>query len=220
MKKNSDNLILLCMIFGISLVIANVVTGKLIDTGIPFMGSNITLPGAAVCYAVTYLCTDVIGEIWGKAEANMCVRFGLLGQILATLLIIFTQYLPAADATMQEAYTMLLGQNWVFVIGSLTAYYLSQKWDVMVFHKIREHQIEANGNNKNRWLWNNISTLTSQVIDTIVFIGISFGLGYGWFFDSNMWLPLITMMIGQYILKAILAVADTPIFFWLTRSNE
>lgn len=220
MKKTTNNLVLLSMVFGISLVIANVVTSKLINTHIPLFGGNIVLPGAAVCYAITYLCTDVIGEIWGAKEANMCVKFGFIGQILATTLIVFTQKLPALDPTMQSSYDMLLGQNWIFVVGSLVAYYLSQSWDVKVFHSIRQKYLKKHNNTKHRWIWNNLSTLSSQIIDTVVFIGISFGLGFGWFFDKNMWIPLTTMMVGQYLLKALLALLDTPIFYLLTRAGK
>ncbi len=220
MKKTTSNLTLLSMIFAVSLVIANVVTSKLINTGIPLFGENIILPGAAVCYAVTYLCTDVIGEIWGVKEANTCVKFGFVCQILSTVLIIFTQALPAVDPAMQQSYNMLLGQNWIFVIGSLVAYYLSQSWDVKVFHTIRQKYLVKHNSTKHRWIWNNVSTLTSQVIDTVVFIGISFGLGFGWFFNREMWLPLATMMVGQYILKAALALLDTPLFYLLTRGQN
>ena len=41
MKKTNQNLILLCMIFAVSLVIANVVTGKLIDVPINMFGGHI-----------------------------------------------------------------------------------------------------------------------------------------------------------------------------------
>lgn len=73
MKKSNRNLMLLAMLFGISLVISNVVTGKLIYTGISLFGTVITLPGAAVCYAITFLITDIVGEVWGKKEADMIV---------------------------------------------------------------------------------------------------------------------------------------------------
>lgn len=221
MKKTNENLILCCMLFIVSLVIANVVTAKVIDTGIPLFGSSIQLPGAAVCYAITFLMTDVIGEVWGKKEANLCVRWGFIGQILATLLIIFTQNLPAVDPEMQTAYTMLLGQNWVFVVGSLTAYFISQSWDVWVFHKIRDSYIQKHGSTKGgRWIWNNASTMTSQIFDTVVFVGIAFGLGFGWLFNPEMRPVLWGMMVGQYLLKFLLAVIDTPIFYLLTRKRE
>lgn len=220
MKKTNKNLTLLCMIFAVSLVIANVVTGKLIDIPIKLFGDNIQLPGAAVCYAITFLMTDVIGEIWGKKEANMCVRFGFICQILASILILFTQFLPAVNPEMQVHYEALLGQNWIFVIGSLTAYLLSQSWDVWVFHKIRDRHINKTGNTKNRWIWNNLSTMTSQIIDTVVFIGIAFGIGFKWFWAPGMLPVLGAMMIGQYLLKFILALLDTPFFYILTRKPK
>lgn len=216
MKKNNDNLILLNVIFVVSLVISNVVTSKLLYTGVSLFGNAITLPGAGICYAITFLMTDVIGEIWGKEQANKTVRFGFIGQILASLLILLTQYLPCANEDMQIAYEMLLGQNWIFVIASLIAYYLSQSFDVYIFHKIREHFIKNNGSIKNRWIWNNASTMTSQIIDTVVFILIAFGFGFGWIFDTSMLPTLFSMMIGQYIFKLILAALDTPLFYLLT----
>lgn len=217
MKKTNNNLILCNMLFAVSLVIANVVTAKTIDTGIPLFGGTIQLPGAAVCYAITFLMTDVIGEIWGKKEANVCVLWGFISQILATLLIMFTQILPATSADMQGAYDMLLGQNYIFVIGSLVAYYVSQSWDVWIFHKIRD---KFNKDPHKRWIWNNASTMTSQIFDTVIFVGISFGFGFGWLFSDEMRPALFSMMIGQYLLKFALAAIDTPIFYLLTRRRE
>lgn len=221
MKKTEQNLSLLRMVFAVSLVISNVVTAKLIFTGISLFGVVITLPGAALCYAITFLMTDVIGEIWGKKEANKTVLLGFICQVIATALIVFTQFLPAADPNTQEAYNTILGQNYIFVIGSLIAYFASQTWDVWVFHKIRDKYIKEKGTTKGgRWIWNNASTMTSQIIDTILFIGISFGIGFGWFFDPNMWASLAAMMVGQYVLKFILALCDTPIFYLLTRKGN
>ena len=221
MKKTEQNLSLLRMIFAVSLVISNVVTAKLIFTGIKIFGVTITLPGAALCYAITFLMTDVIGEIWGKKEADKTVLQGFVCQVLATLLIIFTQKLPAANPSAQEAYNTILGQNYIFVIGSLIAYFASQTWDVWVFHKIRNRYIEKHGNTKGgRWIWNNGSTMTSQIIDTVLFIGISFGIGFGWLFKKEMHSTLAAMMVGQYVLKFILAGLDTPLFYLLTRRSE
>lgn len=217
MKKTTNNLILCNMLFAVSLVIANVVTAKTIETGIPLFGGTIQLPGAAVCYAITFLMTDVIGEIWGKKEANVCVRWGFIAQVLATTLIVFTQKLPATSEEMQSSYDMLLGQNYIFVIGSLVAYFVSQSWDVWVFHKIRD---KFNKDPKKRWIWNNASTMTSQIFDTVLFVGISFGFGFGWLFKEEMRPALGAMMIGQYLLKFALAAIDTPIFYLLTRKRK
>lgn len=219
MKKTQENLNLLCMIFAVSLVISNVVTAKTIETGIKLIGGmTISIPGAVLCYAITFLMTDVIGEIWGKKEANKAVLFGFICQTIATLLIVFTQILPATNPDMQNAYNMLLGQNIIFVIGSLIAYFISQSWDVYIFHKIRDKYIAKHGSTVGgRWIWNNASTMTSQILDTIIFIGISFGLGFGWLWNNP--IGLLNMFVGQYLVKFLLAALDTPIFYLLTRKR-
>lgn len=220
MKKSTTNLMFCGMVFAIALVVANVVTAKTIDTGIPLFGSTIVVPGAVLCYAITFLMTDVVGELWGRKEARDVVVGGFLCQVLASTLIVATQFMPASDASVQSAYETLLGQNALFVIASLTAYCVSQSWDVFVFHKIRGHFLATRENGtRMRWVWNNASTMTSQAIDTVIFIGIAFGVGSGWLFDAATIGQLGAMMVGQYLVKLCLAAIDTPLFYLLTRGE-
>ena len=217
MKKTTTNLMICAMVFAVALVISNVITAKTIQTGIPLFGSTVLVPAAVICYCVTFLMTDVVGEIWGRKEARVIVLGGFCCQILATCLITIGEVLPAADADMQAAYEMLLGQNAIFVLASMSGYLLSQSWDVFVFHKIRDHVLAKGGSPRSRWVWNNVSTMTSQLIDTVVFIGIAFGLGFGWLFDPALTGQLGAMMVGQYLCKFALAAIDTPVFYFLTR---
>lgn len=100
MKRSNANLITLNVVFVVCLIVANVVTSKVLDTGIHIGGVPILIPGAALTYAMTFLCTDVIGEIWGKKEANKAVIRGFAAQLVALVLIILTMYLPAYDEEM------------------------------------------------------------------------------------------------------------------------
>ena len=221
MKKNEKNLYLLYMLFGVSLVTANAISGKIFNTGIMLFGSPVTLTVGAVAYPLTFLITDVIGEIWGKKKANSAVLFGFICQVVSTAIIIIGRYLPSTDVAMQNSYVQLMGQNWVFVLASLSGYICSQSWDVWVFHTIRNKYIEKYGSTKGgRWIWNNLSTMTSQVIDTVIFVTIAFGFGFGWLFKSDMRASMFAMMFGQYLLKFLLAALDTPIFYILTRKSE
>lgn len=215
MQTSQYNLRLLTVIFVTSLIVSNIVTGKLVCTGLYFMGSQMVLPGAMFCYAITFLITDVIGELWGQQEANDCVKLGLIAQVIALVLIQLTKYLPSYDINMQNAYNMVLGQGWIYVIASLIAYWTAQSWDVFIFHKIRNI---FKGNSCYKWIWNNVSTMTSQMIDTLIFITIAFGLGYGWLWDKPK--MLLLMVIGQYVFKFILAILDTPFFYLLTRRTN
>ena len=208
---------MLNMIFVVSIVIANVVGCKVIDTGIDLFGLRLALSGGAITYAFTFLCTDIIGELYGKKEANATVLKGFIGQIFAIVLIVLTQYTPTTDTEMQAAYVKLLGQSPMFTLGSLVAYWCSQTWDVYIFHKIRAH---FNAKANLRWIWNNLSTGTSQIIDTAIYASVAFGLGMGWFFQEgglSMWLSIV---IGQYLLKLCLAILDTPFFYLFTRKEK
>ena len=86
---------------------------------------------------------------------------------------------------------------------------------MFIFHKIRDR---FNGNPKYKWIWNNLSTITSQFIDTLIFITIAFGIGYGWVLSQPK--MLLLMIIGQYLFKATLAIIDTPFFYLLTRRKH
>ncbi len=220
MKKTNSNLMICAMAFAVALVIANVVTAKTVQTGIPLFGSTILVPSAVICYCVTFLMTDVVGEIWGREEARTIVLGGFICQLLALAFILVAQALPAADAGMQASFDMLLGQNGVFVIASMAGYLLAQSWDVFIFHKIRNKVLADGGTARSRWIWNNASTMTSQLIDTVVFIGIAFGIGFGWLFDAAMIGQLAAMMVGQYCCKFVLALLDTPVFYFLTRNAD
>ena len=221
MKKTPANLVRLAMLFAVALVVSNVVTAKTVDTHIPFLTSTLSFPGAVFCYAVTFLATDVVGELWGKKEAQTIVWTGLVCQVLACLIIVLTGLLPAADAGVQDAYDVLLGQNAIFVTASLCGYALSQSADVAIFHRVRAWALSKFGEGrKMRWLWNNVSTMTAQALDTVVFIAIAFGVGSGWLFDPSMWPTLAGMMVGQYLVKLALAALDTPLFWLLTREKS
>lgn len=221
MKKTNTNLFLLYMLFGVMLVTANAIASKVFTTGIMLGKNPITLTVGAICYPFTFLITDVIGEVWGKKEASLAVAYGFICQVVATLFIIIARYLPAVDSGVQDAYVTMLGQSWIFVIASLVGFVASQSWDVYIFHKIRNKYIEKHGSRKGgRWIWNNASTMTSQLIDTVLYVVIAFGLGFKWLFIPEMRGLMGAMIVGQYLIKFLIAALDTPVFYFLTRKAE
>jgi uncharacterized integral membrane protein (TIGR00697 family) len=200
MQKTDKNLLILNGIFITSLLIANVVSAKIVTFG------GLVIPAAIVAYPLTFLMTDVIGEIWGKEQANQSVKLGFVCQLISLVLIGLSIMLPVAPfADNQAEFKGIMAQSFRVVAASLIAYYCSQSWDVWVFHKIRE---KGTGN---KWLRNNLSTMTSQIIDTAIFITIAF-IGS---------VPNIWVMIGsQYLIKCVYALLDTIPFYYLTRGSE
>lgn len=201
MKKNTNNLIILNCIFVTSLIIANIISSKIVS----FWG--LVIPAAIVAYPLTFLMTDIIGEIWGKEEANRTVRIGFICQIISLVLIMLSILLPVASfADNQEYFKSIMGQSFRVCTASLIAYIVSQTNDVIIFHKLKE---KTNG--KHKWLRNNLSTMTSQMIDTIIFITIAF-IGT---------VPnIFVMILSQYLIKFVYALLDTPFFYFFTRKTK
>lgn len=207
MRKTEKNLMLVNAIFLTSLLVANVVSSKIVS----FWG--LTVPAAIVAYPLTFLMTDVIGEIWGKEEANKTVKLGFICQMISLALIGGAILLPVAPfADNQAQFTAILGSSFRVVFASMIGYLVSQSWDVWVFHKVRDAYIKKHGSTKGgRWIWNNVSTMTSQIIDTAIFITIAF-IGV----VPNIW----TMILSQYLVKFVYALLDTPFFYLLTRKRS
>lgn len=201
MKKTETNLQILTSVFVVSLIIANIVSAKIVS----FWG--MVIPAAIVAYPLTFLITDIIGEIWGKQEANKVVKIGLLCQLISLVLIGLAIALPVAPfADNQAEFVGIMKSGFRVVAASLVAYFISQSWDVWLFHKLKEKC-----NDKHKWLRNNLSTITSQIIDTAIFITIAF-VGI---------VPNIWVMIGsQYLIKVVFALLDTIPFYLLTRKQK
>lgn len=191
------------MVFITSLLTANVVTAKVV-----LLFGRLIVPAAVVAYAITFLSTDIINELYGKEKANEIVKVGFAAQVLAALLIYMASLLPVAPfmPEMQDSFLMVLGQNWRFVFASMIAYVVSQTHDVYLFNYWRKRT-----GGKHKWLRNNASTLVSQVLDTAIFITIAF-----WGQVPNLW----QMILSQYLVKACLALLDTPFFYYFTDGGD
>ena len=203
MRKTDKNLSLIRGIFIAALLTANVVSSKIVY----FWG--LTVPAAVVAYPLTFLMTDVIGEIWGREEANRTVRLGFICQVISLILIALALILPVAPfADNQAAFSSILGSSFRVVAASMLAYVCSQSWDVWIFHKIRDQYIEKKGSTQGgRWIWNNASTMTSQLIDTVIFIVAAF---------AGTVPNIFSMILSQYVVKLAYAALDTIPFYLLT----
>ena len=140
--------------------------------------------------------------------------------MVSTLFVVVARFLPAVDPVVQDGYVAVLGQSWIFVVASLTAYLVSQKFDVFIFHKIRNAYIKKHGSTKGgKWIWNNVGTISSQLLDSVIYAVIAFGIGFGWLKSPEMLPTLFNMILAQWLFKTVVAALDTPIFYLLTRNS-
>lgn len=212
-------------LFVTALVTAQVTASKVLAFDLPFAlpiaGSQLALPGAALAYALTFLASDCYTELYGRRAAQVVVNVGFVLNFVVLALVWSTIAAPAADSSVSpDAFTTVLGASTNVVIGSLLAYIVSQNWDVIVFHRIRAYT-----GSEMLWLRNIASTASSQAIDTVIFVAVAFAiapavLGVGVVLPTNV---VVSLIVGQYLLKFAIAVIDTPIVYAIVsivRSRE
>lgn len=152
---------------------------------------------------LTFPVTDVISEIWGSHEAKRTVWISFAAQVLFVVLIQSSVYLPAATTWgNNDAYQLVLGSGPRIVLASMVAFLTSQIWDVIVYDKLKALT-------KGRYLVlrNNLSTFSSQLVNSALFITIAF---YG----SQ---PVLQLIFGSILLKWVIAAVDTPLVYWGVR---
>ncbi|MBB5174867.1 queuosine precursor transporter [Texcoconibacillus texcoconensis] len=207
MNNKQEKLLLLAGLFFVALFVSNVVSVKLFDLG------GIVLTAGLITYPLTFLITDSISEVYGKQTAKKVVWIGLLTNLLMIgFFYVAIQLPPAGNFGMQAEFEMILGAVPRVVAASLTAYIVSQLFDVALFHKLKQWTQE-----KHLWLRNNGSTFASQLLDSTIFVVIAF---YGVMPTA----ALVMMIISQYIVKLAIAVIDTPFVYmtvkWLRRHDD
>jgi queuosine precursor transporter len=190
----------------------------------------VTVAVGVLPYPLTFLCTDLISELYGKERANQVVWVGLLLNIwvlfivwLGGLLPGFETLDPATGDIVRDAADRLPVffeiRNLTFgaVTASMAAYLTAQFVDVYLFHFWKELT-----NGKHLWLRNNGSTLLSQLVDTISVVLITHFLAGVLPIDQSqaLWPQLIRFIGYGYIFKMVAALLDTGPFYlcvyWLT----
>ncbi len=155
-----------------------------------------------IVYGGVFLATDLLGEVFGKDEARKGVWLGFFSMILMTVSMQFALWFePHASDFANPAMSTIFGFMPRILLASLTAYLISQHHDVWAFHFWRNRL-----KGRHLWLRNNLSTLVSQAVDSLVFVTLAF---YG-IFEAAV---LISIFFTTYFMKVLVALLDTPIIY-------
>ncbi len=201
----------LAAVFVTALVTAQVTAAKVVAVGLPvslpLTGDLITVPAAVFAYAITFFASDCYTELYGKRQAQALVNIAFMMNLVLLVLVWLAIWAPIAEVSdvSQSAFAETLGASTGVVMGSLLAYLVSQNWDVIVFHRLKAYT-----GGKYLWFRNILSTATSQLIDTVIFITIAFFIFQGLPVEA-----IIGLIVGQYLFKLALVGLDTP-FVYLT----
>jgi len=209
MSKTEKAYSIFLVIFITMIVLTNIIGVKLFEI------YSITLTTGIITYPLTFLITDIVCEVFGKKKASLMVLLGFFASILSLIFINLAVILPGSEVwvnnslgynsieDMQNAYESVFTLPGFLITASMLAYLVAQLIDVSIFHYLKKLTSE-----KKLWLRNNISTIFSQLVDTIIVnsIFLYFGLNLGW--DI-----ILKIIIASYIFKILIAIFDTPFVY-------
>lgn len=181
-------------------------------------------------YPLTFLCTDIISEIYGKRRANLMVTIGLVMNVFVIAVMTLANALPSVEPEMMPPWQILEIDGQIMtpsgrvlegpvelfqliyactsgaVVASMAAYIAAQYCDVQLFHFWKNLT-----KGRHLWLRNNFSTLMSQGVDSLMVVSITFGAT---FIAGDIGIKTMLVLMGSnYLFKALAALADTIPFY-------
>lgn len=172
-------------------------------------------------WPIVFVMSDIINEYYGRKGVRL-LSFLAIGLISYAFLMIFAAIqLSPADwwvkqnqtmgvPDMQAAFSVILGQGLLIIIGSIAAFLVAQIVDVAVFHRIKRRTGE-----RFIWLRATGSTLISQLMDSLVVLYIAFKLGPELVGNVEpwSWSQLLAVATVQYTYKFTMAILLTPVIY-------
>jgi uncharacterized integral membrane protein (TIGR00697 family) len=190
-------------------LVAEVIGGKLIfvgDTGWrlgPF--GPFAMSVGVVLWPVVFVTTDLVNEYFGRRGVRRLTWLAAVMIAYAFVALTLTMQVPATpfSGVDDASYARVFGQSRWIIVGSLTAFLVSQLIDVLVFHALRRRTGKAL-----LWLRATGSTVVSQLIDSIIVLWIGLALPLGWTPTQ-----FANVAIPNYLVKLVIALGMTPIIY-------
>ncbi len=196
---NDRNITGFCIVFAFfvgGLITSIIIASKIVSIGV------FVLPASVFIWALTYPCSDIVAEVYGRKYANKLVLGGFIAYVVMLFVLMEAIAMtPAPFWTHQEAFETVLKTTPRVMIAILISYLITQFFDVHMFSYLRQ---KTKG--KYLWLRNNISTMCSQTLGNTIFLSIAF-LGV---FPMDKWIHLF---VANLVARYCLAWVDTTIVY-------
>jgi len=187
---------------GIATVLANLLTAKNVDL------CGMTVSMGTVWFASVFLATDIISELYDKADAKRAVLFGLFSNFLFIIAPQITlAYVPSVVDYAHDYMAGLFGLNLRISIASSVMYVIANLADVSIYNALRDKM------HGHMWIRNNVSTVLTNCLENFGFFFLAFfGL-----YDLK---TVLTMALCTSAVEMVVAFCDTPFLYIATRNKR
>ncbi|MES2241227.1 MAG: queuosine precursor transporter [Bacteroidota bacterium] len=199
-SKKDTVYVILAGIFITNAVVAELIGGKLIYIG-PYLMSIGILP-----WPIVFISTDLINEYFGQKGVKKLSIITACLIAYCFVLLYFALKIPAVkgnELVTDTQFHAVFGQSMWIIVGSITAFMVSQLIDVSIFHYFKNKTGE-----KMIWLRSTGSTVISQLFDSFIVLGIAF-----WMTGKITTEQYIASAFTGYFVKLIIAILLTPLIY-------
>jgi uncharacterized integral membrane protein (TIGR00697 family) len=182
--------------YGGMVCIAGVLANKQVALG------PLAVEAGIFAFLTLVVASSAVAELFGRETANRLVMVGFVPLVFSMLLATLVLALPPSHdmpADRLAAFETVMGSTPRIWIGGLIAYGISQFLNVTIFTWLRGKSGSL------LWLRAGIASILSQIVDTVLFITISF---YGLF-------PIGQLLLGQMLAKVVLSAVLVPPLIYL-----
>ena len=200
--------LLLAGLFITSLVVSNLIFQKFFywyPLNLKVLGNSLfELSVGILPYPITFLITDLISEIYGKKRANQVVVTGIFASFFSMGILLIANEVPAIKNSPidDETFNQVFALSPIAALAPMIAYLLAQFVDIRIYHFWKNLT-----QGKMLWLRNNFSTFSSQLIDTVLVVGLLS------IFGVLEWKLFWGLVISGFLFKIIVAALDTPLLY-------
>ena len=192
----SRSLFAFAVFYGGMVCIAGVLGNKQVALG------PLAVEAGIFAFLLLVVTSSAVAELHGRATANRLVVFGFVPLLVSLGLSILVLAVPAAkdmDPARLSAFETIMGGTPRIWLGGIFAYGISTLLNVTIFSRLKRDGGSL------LWLRSAVASTLSQVVDTLIFISISF---YGVF-------PIGELLLGQMLAKVVLSIVLVPPLIYL-----
>lgn len=161
-----------------------------------------------ILFASTFLATDILSENENRKIANRAVLIGIISSLTFTIISrTWFMFTPAESDWVMPAIETVFANTPRLILVSILVFAISQALDVFIYHKVWLITTKLSGSSdKLLFVRNNLSTLISQLINTVLF---TLGAFYGTMDTAS----LFSIGIASYVVFIFTSLLDTPIVY-------
>lgn len=148
-------------------------------------------------FLLLVVTSSAVAELHGRATANRLVVIGFVPLVVSLLLTLIVLAVPPSPEMQPErlaAFDLMMGGTPRIWLGGIVAYGVSQMLNVTIFSWLKRD------GGRLLWLRAAIASMSSQVVDTLLFVTIAF-LGV---------FPIGALLAGQMLAKVVLSAVLVP----------